>query len=104
METGSKAHQPFLIADNSGLISLTDRKRGKRPQVVRVERVVVQDGGRAIVGNLTAGEAKGGGACNRTSRRTPPTACPTGARRWRNRLHAAEPGRGARLRAVVRRC
>ena len=27
-----------------------ERRRGKRPQVVRVERVVVQDGGQAIVG------------------------------------------------------
>jgi hypothetical protein len=32
-----------------------DRRRGKGPQVVRVERVVVQDGGQAIVGAITPG-------------------------------------------------
>ncbi len=32
-----------------------DRRRGKGPQVVRVERVVVQDGGQAIVGTITPG-------------------------------------------------
>ncbi|WP_147426108.1 hypothetical protein [Teichococcus wenyumeiae] len=29
-----------------------ERRRGKGPQVVRVERVVVQEGGQAIVGNV----------------------------------------------------
>jgi hypothetical protein len=37
------------------MLEAIDRKRGKRPQVVRVERVVVQDGGQAIVGSLTTG-------------------------------------------------
>ncbi len=37
------------------MLEALDRKRGKRPQVVRVERVVVQDGGRAIVGNVSQG-------------------------------------------------
>ena len=37
------------------MLDALDRKRGKRPQVVRVERVVVQEGGRAIVGNVQAG-------------------------------------------------
>jgi len=32
-----------------------DRRRGKGPQVVRVERVVVQDGGQAIVGAIAPG-------------------------------------------------
>ena len=32
-----------------------DRRRGKGPQVVRVERVVVQGGGQAIVGAITPG-------------------------------------------------
>lgn len=32
-----------------------DRRRGKGPHVVRVERVVVQDGGQAIVGAITPG-------------------------------------------------
>jgi hypothetical protein len=40
------------------MLDALDRKRGKAPQVVRVERVVVQDGGRAIVGTVQAG---GGG-------------------------------------------
>ena len=30
-----------------------DRRRGKGPQVVRVERVVVNEGGQAVVGNVT---------------------------------------------------
>ena len=34
------------------MLEALDRKRGKGPQVVRVERVVVQDGGQAIVGNV----------------------------------------------------
>lgn len=38
-----------------------DRRRGKGPQVVRVERVVVHEGGQAIVGNLTSGSGQGGG-------------------------------------------
>lgn len=32
-----------------------ERRRGKAPQVVRVERVVVNEGGQAIVGNLAPG-------------------------------------------------
>ncbi len=35
------------------------RHRGKGPQVVRVERVVVQDGGQAIVGAVSTGEYRG---------------------------------------------
>lgn len=37
-----------------------DRRRGKGPQIVRVERVVVQDGGQAIVGAVAAGVGGGG--------------------------------------------
>lgn len=37
------------------MVEALDRKRGKGPQVVRVERVVVQDGGKAIVGNVSQG-------------------------------------------------
>ena len=37
------------------MLDALDRRRGKAPQVVRVERVVVQDGGRAIVGAVAAG-------------------------------------------------
>lgn len=36
-----------------------DRRRGKGPHVVRVERVVVQDGGQAIVGSIAAGAPDG---------------------------------------------
>lgn len=37
------------------MLEALDRKRGKGPQVVRVERVVVHEGGQAIVGNVTPG-------------------------------------------------
>jgi hypothetical protein len=37
------------------MLDAFDRKRGKGPQVVRVERVVVQDGGRAFVGSVSPG-------------------------------------------------
>jgi hypothetical protein len=39
------------------MLDALDRKRGKAPQVVRVERVVVHDGGQAIVGNVKSGSA-----------------------------------------------
>lgn len=43
-----------------------ERRRGKAPQVVRVERVVVQDGGQAIVGAVATGAspALGGGSAD----------------------------------------
>ena len=41
------------------MIEALDRKRGKGPQVVRVERVVVQEGGQAVVGNVTTGKTGG---------------------------------------------
>jgi hypothetical protein len=34
------------------MLDALDRKRGKGPQVVRVERVVVHEDGQAIVGNV----------------------------------------------------
>ena len=37
------------------MIEALDRKRGKGPQVVRVERVMVADGGRAVIGNFVTG-------------------------------------------------
>lgn len=46
-----------LARGMTDMLEALDRKRGKRPQVVRVERVVVQEGGRAIVGNVQAGAA-----------------------------------------------
>ena len=39
------------------MLEALDRKRGKGPQVIRVERMVVQDGGQAVVGNVHAGAA-----------------------------------------------
>jgi hypothetical protein len=59
--------QPFEIATRmrkdganmmramTDMLEALDRKRGKGPQVVRVERVVVNEGGQAIVGNVTPG-------------------------------------------------
>jgi hypothetical protein len=41
------------------MLDALDRKRGKGPQVVRVERVVVNEGGQAVVGNVQAGGAGG---------------------------------------------
>lgn len=58
------AEQPFEIASRlrkdaanmmrtmTEMLEALDRKRGKGPQVVRVERVVVHEGGQAIVGNV----------------------------------------------------
>lgn len=37
------------------MLDALDRKRGKGPQVVRVERVVVHEGAQAIVGNVQSG-------------------------------------------------
>jgi hypothetical protein len=39
------------------MLDALDRKRGKGPQVVRVERVVVHEGGQAIVGTVAAAAA-----------------------------------------------
>ena len=50
-----------LARGMTDMLEALDRKRGKGPQVVRVERVVVHEGGQAIVGNVQAGAmAKGG--------------------------------------------
>jgi hypothetical protein len=43
------------------MVDALDRKRGKAQQVVRVERVVVKDGGQAIVGNVNAPTPEGTG-------------------------------------------
>ena len=40
------------------MLDALDRRRGKGPQVVRVERVVVHEGGQAIVGNVQPGTAR----------------------------------------------
>ena len=47
-----------------GMVDMTEaieRRRGKGPQVVRVERVVVHQGGQAIVGTVQAGAAAAAG-------------------------------------------
>ncbi|KAA2211425.1 hypothetical protein [Teichococcus oryzae] len=66
--------QPFEVATKlrkdaanlsravADMIDALDRKRGKGPQVVRVERVVVQEGAQAIVGTVTSTSREGGGA------------------------------------------
>jgi hypothetical protein len=41
-----------LARGMADMLEALDRKRGKGPQVVRVERVVVHESGKAIVGNL----------------------------------------------------
>lgn len=65
--------QPFEIASKlrrdganlargmTDMLEALDRKRGARPQVVRVERVIVNDGGQAIVGAVAAGTSGGMG-------------------------------------------
>jgi hypothetical protein len=42
------------------MLDALDRRRGKGPQVVRVERVVVHEGGQAIVGNVQPAVSKVG--------------------------------------------
>ncbi len=44
-----------LARGMADMLEALDRKRGKGPQVVRVERVVVNDGGQAIVGAVATG-------------------------------------------------
>ncbi len=44
-----------LMRSMTDMLDALDRKRGKGPQVVRVERVVVHEGGEAVVGNVQAG-------------------------------------------------
>jgi hypothetical protein len=70
------AGQPFEVASRlrkdganlaRGMVDMLDamdRRRGKGPQVVRVERVVVNEGGQAIVGTVAAAAGvagRGGG-------------------------------------------
>lgn len=50
-----------LARGMTDMLAALDRKRGKGPQVVRVERVVVHQGGQAIVGNVQAGSAAAAG-------------------------------------------
>jgi hypothetical protein len=50
-----------LARGMTDMLEALDRKRGKGPQVVRVERVVVSEGGQAIVGTVAAGGGRGAG-------------------------------------------
>jgi hypothetical protein len=50
-----------LARGMTDMVDALERKRGKGPQVVRVERVVVHQGGQAIVGNVQAGAAAAAG-------------------------------------------
>jgi hypothetical protein len=50
-----------LARGMTDMLDALDRKRGKGPQVVRVERVTVHQGGQAIVGNVQAGSAAAAG-------------------------------------------
>ena len=52
-----------LARGMTDMLEALDRKRGKGPQIVRVERVIVHEGGQAIVGSVQGGA-------------TPPTAPP----------------------------
>ena len=49
-----------LARGMTDMLEALDRKRGKGPQVVRVERVVVHEGGQAIVGNVQPAAPKAG--------------------------------------------
>lgn len=46
-----------LARGMADMVEALDRKRGKGPQVVRVERVIVQEGAQAIVGNVSGAPA-----------------------------------------------
>jgi len=58
-ETATKLRKDAanLSRTMADMLGALDRKRGKGPQVIRVERMVVQDGGQAVVGNVQAGSA-----------------------------------------------
>ena len=49
-----------LARGMTDMLDALDRKRGKGPQVVRVERVVVHEGGQAFVGNVQPAASKVG--------------------------------------------
>ena len=59
-----------LARGMTDMVDAMDRKRGKGPQVVRVERVVVHQGGQAIVGNVQAGAAAAAGVARSPPPRT----------------------------------
>lgn len=53
------------------MLGALDRKRGKGTQVIRVERMEVNEGGRAIVGVVQNGNGQGGGGYADQSREEP---------------------------------
>ncbi len=57
MSTKLRKDGANLARGMTDMLAALDRKRGKGPQVIRVERMVVQDGGQAVVGNVQAGSA-----------------------------------------------
>jgi hypothetical protein len=57
MATRMRKDGANLARGMTDMLDALDRKRGKGPQVVRVERVTVHQGGQAIVGNVQAGLA-----------------------------------------------
>jgi hypothetical protein len=59
--SGLRKDAANLARAMTNMVDALDRKRGKAPQVVRVERVVVHDGGRAVVGNVRPAVSKVGG-------------------------------------------
>jgi hypothetical protein len=70
-----------LARGMTDMLDALDRKRGKGPQVVRVERVVVHEGGQAIVGNVTPNAVGGGGRRCQIQGRTPCVHCQPGGPR-----------------------
>jgi hypothetical protein len=53
------------------MTEVIDRRRGKGPQVVRVERVVVHEGGQAIVGTVSSDAGPEGGGTGQSQGKTP---------------------------------
>jgi hypothetical protein len=60
-----------LVRSYGLLLEALDRRRGRgRPQVVRVERVTVEAGGQAVVGNVASGGARGEGGGRESDERS----------------------------------
>ncbi|WP_140886693.1 hypothetical protein [Muricoccus nepalensis] len=69
-----------LARGMTDMVEALNRKRGKGPQVVRVERVIVQEGAQAIVGNVSGAPA-GAPAALDASGSIPPVTVPGVAQR-----------------------
>jgi hypothetical protein len=86
-----------LARGMTDMVDALDRKRGKGPQVVRVERVTVHQGGQAIVGNVQAGAAAAAGVATPSPviGQDPPDLTPNSLTRPKlTVLNAARPGEG----------